>query len=91
VMQENDAAPWLAALRELLEDRAAYERESAASREAALRFVARLDAGEMERYLERLAPRAAAPVHATVESLTPDRRALLLERLRKRRMLPERG
>src|SRR5476649_2098047 len=30
---ENDAAPWVAAVRELLTDRAAYERESAAGRE----------------------------------------------------------
>jgi glycosyltransferase involved in cell wall biosynthesis len=87
VVRENDAAPWLAAVHELLDDRGAYERESAASRAAALRFVAGLDAGEMERYLEALLPRepASAPAHATIESLTPERRALLLERLRKRK------
>jgi glycosyltransferase involved in cell wall biosynthesis len=87
VVHENDVTPWLAALNELLTDRAAYQRESQASRDAALRFVARLDAAHMESYLEALhpRPRTAAPVHATVESLTPERRALLLDRLRKRK------
>ncbi|HEV2447959.1 MAG TPA: glycosyltransferase family 4 protein [Candidatus Sulfopaludibacter sp.] len=87
VVQENDPEPWLAALHQLLHDRAAYQRESEASRGAALRFVAGLDAGEMDRYLETLRPRAAETAEslATVESLTPERRALLLERLRKRR------
>lgn len=86
VVLENDAAPWLAALDELLSDRAAYQRESEASRQAALRFVAGLDAADLERYLETLRPRprSAAPVHSTIESLTPERRALLLDRLRKR-------
>ena len=35
VVPENDPAPWFAAVEELLTDRAAYQRESAASREAA--------------------------------------------------------
>jgi glycosyltransferase involved in cell wall biosynthesis len=94
VVVENDAAPWVAAVRELLTDRAAYERESAASREAASRFVSALDAGDLERLLESLQPaspsdaarpragRAAPPI--TMESLSPEKRALLLERLRKR-------
>ncbi len=87
VVHENDAAPWLAALNELLGDRDKYRRESDASRAAALRFVAGLDAGDLERYLETLRPRprAAAPAHPTMESLTPEKRALLLERLRKRK------
>ncbi len=89
VVHENDAEPWLDALQELLNDRAAYDNESKTSREVALRFVAGLDAGQMEQYLEGLHPRpsAGAPVQATVESLTPDRRALLLERLRKRKLV----
>jgi glycosyltransferase involved in cell wall biosynthesis len=96
---ENDAAPWVAAVRELLTDRAAYERDSAASREAASRFVSGLDAGDLERLLESLQPaspgdaprpragRAAPHIttpHITMESLSPEKRALLLERLRKR-------
>ena len=88
VVHESDPAPWLAAIRELTGDRAAYERESTASREAALRFLAGLDAGEMEQYLEALKPRAPGSVasHSTVESLSPERRALLRDLLRKRKV-----
>jgi glycosyltransferase involved in cell wall biosynthesis len=89
VVEPHDPAPWVAALRELLGDRAAYERESQASKEAAERFVSSLDAAEMEHYLlslDRGAP--AREEHATVESLSPEKRALLLERLRKRRAGP---
>ncbi|HXB69577.1 MAG TPA: glycosyltransferase family 4 protein [Candidatus Acidoferrales bacterium] len=97
VIEQNSAAPWVAAVRELLTDRAAYERESASSRQAAARFVSGLDAGDLERLLESLEPTGparsgdsgrlpagrAAP-HITMESLSPEKRALLLERLRKR-------
>jgi len=74
---------------ELLTDRDRYQRESAASREAAGRFVSGLDAGDLERLLKSL--KAGGPVvpaeRATIESLTPEKRALLLERLRKRQMV----
>jgi glycosyltransferase involved in cell wall biosynthesis len=88
VVAENSADPWIAALEELLTDRAAYERESQISRDAAQRFVASLDAADMERYLTSLRPQVSTvpPAHATVESLSPEKRALLLERLRKRRV-----
>ncbi len=88
VVPENDPAPWYAALEELLADRCAYERESEASRQAALGFVARLDAGSMERYLSALRPVEPARERASVESLTPEKRALLLQRLHKRKMVP---
>lgn len=82
----NDAGPWVAAVRELLTDEAAYARESSASRAAAGRFVAGLDAGEMERYLLGLARGAVGrPEPVTVESLSPEKRALLLQRLHKRK------
>jgi glycosyltransferase involved in cell wall biosynthesis len=85
VVPENDPAPWIAAIRELTEDRAAYEREAAASRAAAEGFVRGLDAGDMERYLAGLRPVSdARPRQATIESLSPGKRALLLERLRRR-------
>jgi glycosyltransferase involved in cell wall biosynthesis len=90
VVLGNDATPWVAAVRELLTDRGAYQRESAASREAAGRFVSGLDAGDLERLLK--STKAGGPVvqaeHASIESLTPEKRALLLERLRKRQMAP---
>jgi surfactin synthase thioesterase subunit/glycosyltransferase involved in cell wall biosynthesis len=60
VLPENDVAPWVAALRELLTSRTAYEQESAASRLAAGRFASGLDAGEMEAFLRSLRPGAAA-------------------------------
>jgi surfactin synthase thioesterase subunit/glycosyltransferase involved in cell wall biosynthesis len=60
VLPENDVAPWVAALRELLTDRSVYEKESAASRLAAGRFASGLDAGEMEAFLRSLRPGAAA-------------------------------
>jgi glycosyltransferase involved in cell wall biosynthesis len=86
VVEHNDAGPWVAAVERLLGDRAEYERESCASRAAAEKFVRGLDAAEMERFLVALAPRGAeGESHATIESLSPERRALLLERLRKRR------
>jgi hypothetical protein len=40
----------------------------------------------MERYLGSLKPRSeGGGAHATIESLSPEKRALLLERLRKRK------
>src|SRR3954453_14397848 len=91
VVQPNDIAPWIAAIEELLGDRAAYERESAASREAAGRFVRGLDAAQLERFLCALRPAAtsqAKPEPLTVESLSPEKRALLLQRLHARRTAP---
>jgi glycosyltransferase involved in cell wall biosynthesis len=89
VVRPNDAAPWVAAVRELLTDEVAYRRESQASRAAAQRFVGGLDAADMELYLTSLAVREddrpdSGHGHATIESLSPEKRALLLERLRKR-------
>jgi len=86
VVEANDPEPWVAAVERLLGDRAEYERESCASRAASERFVWGLDAGEMERFLMGLAPvRGAGEVPVSIESLSPEKRALLLERLRKRR------
>lgn len=83
----NDVAPWVAAIEQLTSDRDAYERESVLSRSAAAEFVAALDAAEMERYLKTLRPLAAkpAPTAPTIESLSPEKRALLLQRLHGRK------
>jgi glycosyltransferase involved in cell wall biosynthesis len=89
VVPENDAAPWVAALHELLPDGKAYRKESALSREAAERFVRGLDAAALERYLLELSPALGhreEPV--TIESLSPEKRALLLQRLHRRKMAP---
>jgi glycosyltransferase involved in cell wall biosynthesis len=86
VVEPNDPQPWVAAVERLLGDRAEYERESCASRAASERFVRGLDVGEMEKFLMGLAPvRGAGEASITIESLSPEKRALLLERLRKRR------
>ena len=69
VVRENDPTPWVAALRELLTDRAPLRLriEASLSRRSAL---SPLDAAEMERYLLHARPRPAA--HATIESLSPE-------------------
>ncbi|HWC98903.1 MAG TPA: glycosyltransferase family 4 protein [Candidatus Sulfopaludibacter sp.] len=87
VVEENDPAPWFAALQELLTDQEAYLRESAASRRVALDFVAGLDEADMERYLLALPRSMAAPERASIESLTPEKRALLLQRLHRRKLV----
>ena len=88
VVGENDPAPWVAAVEELLTNRRAYEQESASSRDVAGRFVRGLDAADFDRYLATLRPGVAGPVqHATVESLSPAARALLLKRLHKRKLV----
>jgi glycosyltransferase involved in cell wall biosynthesis len=86
VVPANDAAPWVQAIEALVTDRATYEAEAARSRAAAEAFVAGLDATAMERYLGGLRPFAGGgpTEHATVESLSPEKRALLLQRLRRR-------
>lgn len=56
VVPEQDVTPWMEALRELLSDRARYERLSAASREAALAFIASLGIEPFEEFLEHLSP-----------------------------------
>ncbi|HLK63611.1 MAG TPA: glycosyltransferase family 4 protein [Bryobacteraceae bacterium] len=88
VVPGNDVAPWIAAIEELLTNAEAYQRESERSRVAAERFVSGLDAGDLERFL--LALRPGTGHHAerpTIESISPDRRALLLQRLQKRKLV----
>ena len=88
VVQPNDIEPWVAAIETLLGDRAAYERESAVSRAAAEDFVSKLDAADLNRFLCELrpgSPSEAKPGPRTIESLSPEKRALLLQRLHVRR------
>ena len=86
VTAPQQVEPWMAALEALLGDRAAYEAESRVSREAALRFVSGLRAGRLEELLAGLEPApalAAPPPRAAMEALSPEKRALLLKRLRR--------
>lgn len=91
VAPEQDLEPWKSALHELLTDERAYWVEAERSREAALRFVERLDAGDFERMIEGLgAPpewREAAPEVAVADrqrKLDAARRELLRRKLRQR-------
>jgi len=63
VVPDQDIGPWLEALQKLLSDRGHYDRLSAASREAALRYVSSLELTPVEDFLEDLAPAAASAVY----------------------------
>lgn len=97
VVPEQDIAPWAEALEALLTERGLYQEESETSRERARRFVAGIQPGLLEEFLTSLAPRATEPRSARradgaetgLAALSPEKRALLLERLRSRR--PEQG
>ena len=74
--------PWTDAVRTLLTDRALYEEESRTSRTVAQAFVGGLDARRLEELLQSLVPHKEQR-HHSMESLSADKRALLLQRLRK--------
>jgi glycosyltransferase involved in cell wall biosynthesis len=80
-----DLRPWEDALRALLTDRALYERVSAASREAALRFAGGLDAGRMPEFLQSLQPGEAVRERPSLANLSPEKRTLLLRMARSRK------
>lgn len=87
----QDIEPWKQALSTLLGDREIYRTEAEISRQAALRFVSGLGASRFEDMLLELrtaAPPAAAESRRSnssrLENLSPARRALLVQRLRKR-------
>lgn len=86
IVPPQDIEPWAAALSDLLTIPALYETESTHSRGAALDFVDTLDASDFERYLLALSPgKPSAVSHPPNPAvLTAEKRALLLERLRKR-------
>jgi glycosyltransferase involved in cell wall biosynthesis len=85
VVPEQDIGPWAGALRTLLEDEAAYWREAEASREAALEFVSRLDAGDFEKMLLGLGAPAGQRRAEAVKRLSPKEIELLRRKLKERR------
>ncbi|HVR96064.1 MAG TPA: amino acid adenylation domain-containing protein [Thermoanaerobaculia bacterium] len=103
VVPEQDLAPWREALLALLGDAGVYAAESAGAREAAHGFVAGLDARPFVEILERTprrmpdaaasepAPAAAEAADGGVAGLTPEQRALLMLRLRKKAAQKETG
>lgn len=80
-----DIGPWAEALQNLFTDRPLYGRISAASREAAQRFVATLDPNCLSAYLQSLKPSEQTPGRPSLAALSPERRALLLQRARARK------
>jgi len=91
VLPPQDSAPWVAGIRALYVSKARYEKEQSAQQEAALRFVRGLDRFAFEKLLLSLTPdRGKAPTrqdpdpHSSLDSLSDNRRALLLKRLRQR-------
>jgi amino acid adenylation domain-containing protein len=106
IVPEQDTGPWREALLGLLGDRYLYARQSAAAREAAHRFVAGLGVGPFEELMQRMdaskpaaapQPTAAVPMAdaapGDLSALTPEQRALLMLRLRKKaaQKAPEEG
>ncbi len=90
---EQDVEPWARAVEELMENPELYRKESDAAREAAMRFVPKVRASHFEEFLLELKPGGAATVEATpaaapagkaLEGLSPEKRALLLKRLKER-------
>lgn len=85
VVPPQNLPPWREAVSALISDRALYEREAAAAREAATRFVSALRPGQLAEFLLKLHP--APPPKRTEDQLahlSPEKRALLLQRLRAR-------
>src|SRR5207245_529581 len=85
VAMRQEIEPWKRALATLLSDREAYQAEADASRAAALQFVSGLRATQFEEMLVGQAdslPTGHQPGPA--RTLSPARRALLLQRLRER-------
>jgi glycosyltransferase involved in cell wall biosynthesis len=89
VVPEIDMEPWAAALGSLLGSAEAYARESQVSRAAALRFVEGIRPTRIVEFLGTLQPSAAyaeppAREIPHAEALSPEKRALLLKRLREK-------
>jgi glycosyltransferase involved in cell wall biosynthesis len=85
VLPDQDILPWAGAIEALASDRGLYERESAAALEAATNFVSALRPTQLEEFLLALAPgRPLATSEDALAGLSPEKRALLLQRLRAR-------
>jgi len=94
---EQDIGPWLKALREITSDAARYEQLSREARRVALDYAGRLSVVPFEEFLERVperppnALRGAEKLHGAagkpaskVEDLSPEKRALLALRLKRK-------
>ncbi len=95
VLEAQDAGPWVGAVRQLLSEAAYYAEESKNSQRAAARFVQSLRPRGMEDLLGGLTSGGAAAspeagaresegLRRTLELLSPERRAFLLQRLKQK-------
>jgi hypothetical protein len=91
ILPAQDSAPWVAGIRALSASKSAYLAEQRAQQEAALHFVRGLDRFAFEKLLLSLAPDRPKPLdspdadpHRSLDSLSDNKRALLLKRLRQR-------
>ncbi|HEY0097572.1 MAG TPA: glycosyltransferase family 4 protein [Pyrinomonadaceae bacterium] len=96
LVPEQDVDPWEAALREVLTERATYERVSEQSREAATHFVNGLGFRPFEQYLEGLATEREKPegqetdaskdgeFAGAMSEMSVEKRALIARRLKGR-------
>ncbi len=94
IVPPQDIEPWARALEELMENPEIYRREADAAREAAMSFVPHVKASRFEEFLLKLEPNAPQPASPPVvgtrqpgdalAQLSPEKRALLLKKLRER-------
>jgi glycosyltransferase involved in cell wall biosynthesis len=81
--EPQDIEPWSAAIEELL-DPAKWRAESCRSLAAAKQFTEGLSAGQFERFLLNLKPASAAN-ESNLSKLSPAQKAMLLEKIRRRK------
>jgi glycosyltransferase involved in cell wall biosynthesis len=88
VVPSQEVGPWEQALRALLEDRELYEAVAAESQARALEFVRRIRPEALEQFLSSVRPAVTTPQDSgprrTLAELSPEKRALLLARLRRK-------
>ena len=87
VIPPQDIEPWRAALALLLSDRHAYNEEREKSQREAIDFVSAIKPNDLGEYLSSLEHPSDPPAPDTQESslarLSPEKRALLLQRMKK--------
>lgn len=99
VIPEQDISPWHNALRELLSDRDLYQRQSRTASAAARTFVSGLSVEPFEDFLNNLSSKSRSNIQQPIAAaqakkegafdsaagLTPEQKALLILRLRKKK------
>ena len=90
IIRAQNLEVWSLWLARLLDEQDTYEEVSEASRKASAQFVNSLDAGEFQRFLERLEPSGTVVSGAnSLHALSSGKRALLLQQLKLRQRKQE--